>query len=127
MTALLLDTEALIWWDANDPRLGGNARAAIQDADEVYVSSASAWEIAIKSSLGKLRTKRSPATAVSDGGFRQLPITFEHAEAVRSLPRHHTDPFDRLIIAAAQSEGCAIVTSDDKFGMYEVPLINARR
>lgn len=127
MTTLLLDTEVLIWWDANDPRLGGYARAAIQDADEVYVSSASAWEIVIKSALGKLRTKRLPAVAVADGGFRQLPVTFDHAEAVRSLPRHHTDPFDRLIIAAAKVEDCTIVTSDDKFGMYGVPLMNARR
>lgn len=127
MSALLLDTEALIWWDANDPRLGGNARAAIQDASEVYVSSASAWEIVIKSALGKLRTTRRPAKAVLDGGFRELPVTFEHAEAVRGLPRHHGDPFDRLIIAAAGVEGCAIVTSDEKFQMYDVGLIDARR
>lgn len=127
MTALLLDTEALIWWDANDPRLGGRARAAIQEASEVYVSSASAWEIVIKTALGKLRTKRRPAKAVADGGFRELPITFEHAEAVRGLPRHHSDPFDRLIIATALVEECSVLTSDEKFRMYEVPLIDARR
>ena len=127
MSALLLDTESLIWWDANDPRLGGRARAAIEDASEVYVSSASAWEIVIKSALGKLRTTRRPAKAVADGGFHELPITFEHAEAVRALPRHHADPFDRLIIAAAGVEGCTIVTSDEKFSMYDVPLLNARR
>ena len=127
MTALLLDTEALIWWDANDPRLGGKARAAIQDAPEVYVSSASAWEIVIKSALGKLRTRRRPAQAVADGGFRELPITFAHAEAVRALPRHHADPFDRLIIATASVEGCTIVTSDEKFSMYGVALLDARR
>ena len=127
MTVLLLDTEALIWWDANDPRLGGRARTAIQDAAEVYVSSASAWEIAIKSALGKLRTTRRPAKAVADGGFLELPITFEHAEAVQALPLHHTDPFDRLIIAAASVEGCAIVTSDEKFRMYDVELVDARR
>lgn len=127
MTSLLLDTEALIWWDANDRRLGGNARAAIQNADEVYVSSASAWEIVIKSALGKLRTSRRPAKVVADGGFRELPVTFDHAEAVRSLSKHHTDPFDRLIIATAQFERCRIVTSDDKFRMYDVPLIDARK
>lgn len=127
MTALILDTEALIWWDANDPRLGGKARAAIQEASEVYVSAASAWEIVIKSALGKLRTTRRPAKAVSDGGFRELPVTFEHAEAVRALPRHHADPFDRLIIAVAGVEGCTIVTSDEKFEMYDVVLVDARR
>ena len=126
MSALLLDTEALIWWDANDPQLGGKARDAIQSASEVYVSSASAWEIVIKSALGKLRTTRRPAKAVSDGGFRELPITFEHAEAVRRLPFHHADPFDRLIIAVASVEGCTIVTSDEKFEMYGVALLNAR-
>jgi len=123
---VLLDTEALIWWDANDPRLGGNARALIQDADEVYVSAASAWEIVIKTALGKLRTTRSPSRAAADGGFLELPITFEHAEAVGELPAHHSDPFDRLILAAARVEGCTIVTSDQMFSLYDVPLVDAR-
>ncbi len=126
MSALLLDTQALIWWDANDPRLGGNARAAIQNADEVYVSSASAWEITIKSSLGKLRGTRRASQAVAESGFRELAITFEHAEAVRSLYSHHSDPFDRLIIATAIVEDIPIITSDDKFRKYDVELIDAR-
>ena len=126
MSALLLDTQVLIWWDSNDPRLGGRARVAIQDATEVYVSSASAWEIVIKTALGKLRTKRRPSNAVSEGGFLELPVTFEHAEAVRELPPHHSDPFDRLIIAAALVEGCSIVTSDEKFRLYDVTLVDAR-
>lgn len=94
-------------------------------ASEVYVSAASAWEIVIKSSLGKLRTTRRAAKAVADGGFRELPVTFEHAEAVRALPRHHADPFDRIIIAAATVEGCTIVSSDEKFTLYRVPLLDA--
>ncbi len=110
MKRVLLDTEVLIWWDANDPRLGGNARALIQDADEVYVSAASAWEIVIKTALGKLRTTRSPAQAAADGGFRELPIAFEHAEAAGELPAHHSDPFDRLILAVARVEGLAPVS-----------------
>lgn len=93
----------------------------------MWVSSASAWEIVIKSALGKLRTKRHPAQAVTDGGFRELPVTFSHAEGVRTLPRHHADPFDRLIIAVAKVEGLTIVTSDDTFRAYEVDLIDARR
>lgn len=127
MKRLLLDTEAFIWWDANDPRLGGHARAAIQDATEVYVSAASAWEIAIKVMLGKLRTTRRPAQAVADAGFFELPVTFEHAEALGALPPHHTDPFDRLIVASARVEGFTIVTSDRLFGPYGIPLIEARR
>lgn len=126
MTRVLLDTEALIWWDANDARLGGNARALIQDADEVYVSAASAWEIVIKAALGKLSTTRSPSRAAADGGFLELPIAFEHAEQVGELPAHHSDPFDRLILAVARVEGLPIVTSDRLFSLYDVPLIDAR-
>jgi PIN domain nuclease of toxin-antitoxin system len=126
VTYLLLDTEALIWWDGNDPRLGGNARASIQNADDVYVSAASAWEIVIKTALGKLRTTRQPAQVVAEAAFRELPITFEHAQAVSTLPPHHADPFDRLILAAAAVEGFTIVTSDRQFGPYGLPLIDAR-
>jgi PIN domain nuclease of toxin-antitoxin system len=126
MKRLLLDTEAFIWWDADDPRLGPRARASVRDADEVYVSAASAWEIAIKQSLGKLQTTRDPSRAAADGGFVALPISFQHAAAIRDLASHHRDPFDRLIIAAARVEGLAIVTSDDQFGPYGVPLLDAR-
>ena len=126
MKRLLLDTDAFIWWDANDPALGGHARASIQDASDVYVSAASAWEIAIKAALGRLRTTRRPAQAVAEGGFSELPVSFEHAEAVRELPMHHTDPFDRLILAVARVEGLTIVTSDRRLAPYELPLIDAR-
>jgi PIN domain nuclease of toxin-antitoxin system len=125
MNRLLLDTSVLIWWEQNDPRLGGNARAAIQNAESVYVSAASAWEITIKSALGKLRTTRKPHQAIADSGFDELPITVEHAEAVGQLPAHHGDPFDRLIIAAARVESLVIVTSDGQFAHYDVPLIDA--
>ena len=127
MKRLLLDTEAFIWWDANDARLGGHARATIQKAAEVYVSAASAWEIAIKVALGKLRSTRRPAQAVAEAGFSELPITFEHAEAVSRLPAHHGDPFDRLILAVAQAEGFTIVSSDARFAQYGLPLVDARR
>lgn len=127
MRRLLLDTEALIWWDADDRRLGRNARALIQSAVEVFVSAASAWEIAIKHALGKLETTREPARAVADSGFTALPVSFEHAAALRDLGPHHRDPFDRLIIAVARVEGLAIVTSDERFRRYDVPLVDARR
>jgi PIN domain nuclease of toxin-antitoxin system len=123
---LLLDTEVLIWWDANDKRLGRHARASIRDADEVYVSAASAWEISIKVALGKLRTGRQPSEAVADADFRMLPVTFEHAEAILELPPHHRDPFDRLIVAAARVEDLTIVSSDNLLHVYDVPLIDAR-
>jgi PIN domain nuclease of toxin-antitoxin system len=124
---LLLDTEALIWWDADDRRLGPRARSDIRTAIEVYVSAASAWEIAIKVALGKLRTKRRAALAVAEGGFKELPLTFEHADAFDDLPWHHRDPFDRLLIATARVEQLTIVTSDGHFEEYDVPLVDARR
>ena len=127
MNKVLLDTEAFIWWDSNDPRLGGKARSTIQDADEVYVSAASAWEIVIKIAIGKLQTKRSPSVAVTESGFLELPVTFEHAEATRKLPRHHSDPFDRLIIATAIVEQCLIITSDKRFQAYGHSLVDATR
>lgn len=127
MTRLLLDTEAFIWWDAGDRRLGRHARDAVTRAGEVYVSAASAWEIAIKTAIGKIRTTRSAAQAVADGDFRELPVTFEHAAAVSDLPPHHGDPFDRLLVAVARVEGLAIVTSDAQFARYDVPLVDARR
>ena len=121
-----MDTEALIWWDTNERRLGGNARAAIQNADDVFVSAASVWEIMIKTALGKLSASRRAVDAVADAGFRELPITFEHAEAVGKLPPHHRDPFDRLILAVASVENFTIVSSDQQFTLYRVPLIDAR-
>jgi PIN domain nuclease of toxin-antitoxin system len=124
---LLLDTEALIWWDADDRRLGPKARTAIERAGEVYVSAASAWEIAIKTALGKLETSRRPAAAVADADFRELAVAFPHAEALDHLPMHHTDPFDRLILAVAMVEELTIVTTDRRFSLYDVPLTDARR
>ncbi len=127
MKRLLLDTEALVWWDANELRLDGNARARIQNAAEVYVSAASAWEITIKPALGKLRTTRRPAQAVADAAFHELPVSFEHTDAVGALPAHHSDPFDRLILAVARVEGLTIVTSDRTFARYGLPLVDAER
>lgn len=126
MKRLLLDTEAFIWWDANDRRLGARARAAIQEAPEVFVSAASAWEIAVKVALKKLRTTRRPLDALRDASFRELPVTFQHAEALDTLPPHHADPFDRLILATAVAEALTIVTSDRLFNLYGLPLLDAR-
>jgi PIN domain nuclease of toxin-antitoxin system len=127
LNRLLLDTEALIWWDANDPRLGGHARALIQNATGVYVSAVSAWEIVIKAALGKLTTTRRPSQVVADAAFAELPITFEHAEGVGALPPHHGDPFDRLLVAVARVEGLTIVSSDRQLELYDVPVVDARR
>lgn len=126
-TRLLLDTHVWLWWFTGDSRLSGSARDLIAGAPEVRFSAASAWEIAIKASLGKLtlaRTFRLGAELQRDG-FEALPIELAHAEAVRALPMHHRDPFDRLLIAQAQAESLTIVTADPQFERYDVEIVRA--
>ena len=121
---LLLDTHVLIWWDEGQ-RLSAAARQAIQEAEAVYVSAASAWEIAIKIALGRLRPSRTVHQAAADSGFLELPITFAHAERVASLPPHHRDPFDRMLVAQAEVEELVLVTRDRAFGPYGCRVIGA--
>jgi PIN domain nuclease of toxin-antitoxin system len=121
---LLLDTHVLIWWDEGK-RLSAEARRAIRDADEVYVSAASAWEIAIKTALGRLRPTRTVAQATSESGFAELPVTFLHAQRVAELEAYHRDPFDRMLVAQAQAEQLILVTRDQVFRRYEVEVIGA--
>jgi PIN domain nuclease of toxin-antitoxin system len=121
---LLLDTHVLIWWDEGR-RLAAEARRAIANADSVYVSAASAWEVAIKAGLGRLRPIRTVEQAVDESGFLELPVTFRHAERVGKLPPHHRDPFDRLLIAQADVEELTLVTRDAVFTRYGVGVIGA--
>ena len=121
---LLLDTRVLIWWDEGR-RIAAEARRAIEEADTVYVSAASAWEIAIKAALGRLRPTRTVDEAASDSGFLELPVTFRHAERATGLPPHHRDPFDRMLVAQATVEKLALVTRDRIFARYGVVLIEA--
>lgn len=123
---LLLDTDAVLWWLADSERLGRAARRAIDDGrNEVYVSAVSACEMAIKSSLGKLRTPPDLEDQITKNYFVPLPITVEHAVAVQELPFHHRDPFDRILIAQARCEGLTLVSGDRRFSAYEVPLLEA--
>jgi PIN domain nuclease of toxin-antitoxin system len=121
---LLLDTHVLIWWDEG-ARLSREARAAIVDADQVYVSAVSGWEIAIKTALGRLRPLRTVEEAIVESGFEELPVRLRHAAALGELSSHHRDPFDRMLIAQAQVDGLAIVTRDSAFALYDVPLVRA--
>jgi len=117
---LLLDTHVFLWWCQDSRNLSQSARDAIAAADVVYVSVASAWETAIKVGLGKLRLEMPFAFGIQISGFQPLPITFEHAERLATLPPHHGDPFDRMLVAQAQIEGLSIVTHDDRFEPYGV-------
>ena len=128
---LLLDTQALLWWRQGSRKLGPRARRAIErDAASVSISAASAWEIAIKVRAGRLRFAE-PLHAWLPGdlerqGFGLLRVSFEHAIEVASLPDHHDDPFDRLLIAQARLGHLSIVTSDSAFDAYGVPVLDAR-
>ena len=121
---VLLDTHVLIWWDEGR-RIAAAARQAIEEADSVYVSAVSAWEVAIKTGLRRLRPTRTVEEAASDSGFLELPVTFRHAERVTRLPPHHRDPFDRMLVAQAAVEELTLVTRDPVFARYGVALIDA--
>jgi PIN domain nuclease of toxin-antitoxin system len=120
---LLLDTHVALWWWANDQRLALTAKDAITAASLVFVSAASAWEIAIKSALGRVRLPQSFAEGVRGSGFVELPIAFDHATAVEFLPSHHADPFDRMLLAQAKVERLVLVTHDKRFEPYGQAVI----
>ena len=122
---LLLDTNALLCWLA-DEGLTVQARDAIADPENfVVVSAVSAWEISVKRALGKLTAPDDLEHQVQAGGFIPLPITIAHGVAAGQLARHHDDPFDRMLIAQALAEGLTIVTRDKRFNDYNVSLIPA--
>ena len=121
---LLLDTHVLIWWDEG-ARLSRAAGAAIREADQVYVSAVTGWEIAIKTALGRLQPSRTVSDAIQETGFEELPVRLRHAEALARLDSHHRDPFDRMLVAQALVEGLTLVTRDRVFASYEVPLVRA--
>lgn len=126
-TRLLLDTQVWVWWKAADPRLGPVARKAIQDAGEVRFSAASAWEIAIKVGVGKLRLPYHGGlkAELAKHGFLPLPIEMEHAMGVATLPRIHRDPFDRLLVSQALAERLTIVTADAIMSRYPAAFLPA--
>lgn len=122
---LLIDTHVLLWALDDDPLLSSAARAAITDGRNlVFVSAATAWEIVIKKALGKLRAPtESYLDELRRHRFTPLDITTPHALAVETLPLHHTDPFDRLLVAQAQVEKLTLVTRDARLQAYAVPII----
>ena len=124
---LLLDTHAFLWWLADDPKLRAAAREAVADPRSVvYVSAASIWEIAIKSRLGKLDAGSADLLEeIAGNDFLELPISARHSLLAGSLPGHHDDPFDRMLIAQAWMEELTVVTRDRAFAAYGVPVLGA--
>ena len=120
---LLLDTHVLLWWLADDPRLDVDHRALITDAsNSVFISAMTIAEIAIKTSLGKLDAPTDLLPTLETGGFDELPFESRHADLLRTLPWHHRDPFDRMLIVQAVVEQLTVLTSDPRFAAYGVEL-----
>lgn len=116
---VLLDTHVLLWALSDDPKLSSKARRLIENAAEIYVSAATFWEMAIKVGLGKLDADLDEIREYClESGFVELPITSEHAIAVKDLEPHHKDPFDRLIVATAISEPMRLMTADAQIVQY---------
>jgi PIN domain nuclease of toxin-antitoxin system len=125
---LLLDTHALLWFLDDSPALSARAKAAIEHPDtETRVSVASLWEITIKSNLGKLDLSEPFPTLfpaqLDINGFIQLPVHLRHLYELECLPRHHRDPFDRLLIAQARTENLTLVSRDTHFASYHVAVL----
>jgi PIN domain nuclease of toxin-antitoxin system len=121
---LLADSHVVLWHVLDDPRLGPAPTEMIEAEDsEVFVSTASLWEIAIKAAIGKLDAPDDLPERIPALGFQMLSVEAEHAWRVRALPLHHGDPFDRLLIAQAQVERLAIVSADPAFADYDVPVV----
>jgi len=124
---MLLDTSALIWWFLDSPRLRIEAQAMIADpANQVLFSVVSLWEIAIKVRVGKLKADIGEIESqIERDGFRRIAITPEHLRALMSLPQHHRDPFDHLLMAQAVGEDAVFLTSDRQLARYPVRLAQA--
>lgn len=120
---ILLDTHVILWWQRDDRRLNQAAREAIATAELVWVSAVSGWEVSIKSALGRLRLDEPFEILVAADDFTELPMTLAHATRLHELPPHHTDPFDRMLVAQALTEKATIVSHDRALEPYGAKMI----
>jgi len=122
---LLLDTHAALWWLSADERIGDEAaRQLSDDTNQVLLSAAVVWEVAVKRSLGKLEAPPDFVATMLTAGVQPLAVSVEHAAAVEQLPWHHRDPFDRMLVAQAGIERAAIVSRDSALRPYGVPVVS---
>ncbi len=120
---LLLDTHVVLWQLSGERELSQSSVAAIAAADDLLFSVVSFAEIGIKAAVGKLVVPPDLQAKITDAGVRSLALAAAHGLAVAQLPTHHRDPFDRLLIAQAMTEGLTLVTADPNFAAYDVPLV----
>jgi PIN domain nuclease of toxin-antitoxin system len=121
--ALLLDSNIVVWLDQKPERLPAFLVRQIESAPRIFLSAVTAWELGIKQSLGKLTLLRPVSDLIQYLGIIELPVTIRHGEAVRDLPLHHRDPFDRLLVAQAMAEGLVLVTSNKRLSEYGVQIL----
>ena len=131
MSRYLIDTHVALWWADDSERLAPRHRAILEDgANEIVLSSVSVWEVSIKASQGKLTLPLEPLAffqkMVDRYNFTVLPIHLSHAAGVWSLPKVHADPFDRLLIAQARSEGLPLISENSVFEKYDLPQLVGR-
>lgn len=124
----LLDTHTFLWWNLDDPQLSARANEIISNGgNEIFLSAASAWEIAIKTAKGRLVLPEEPAqylaSRMSQYHFQALPVQVSHAVRVYVLPNHHTDPFDRLLIAQSQLESMPLISKGEDMQQYDLEII----
>ncbi len=123
--SFLMDTHVLLWLDGSPERLSEHILGLLRDPRHtVYCSAVSFWEIAIKESLNKLEVSGSLRGMLDRYAFTELPVTVRYAEAIRTLPLHHRDPFDRMLIAQAITEELVFITADRNMLAYEVPILS---
>lgn len=128
MKKFLLDTHTFVWWVENSPQLSMKAKKTIENRDnECYLSLVSSWELAIKSSIGKLKLSIPVAEYIPQhlaaNDFQQLNISFRHIAKIETLEFHHRDPFDRLLVAQTIEEKMSLISADKTFDLYNVPRV----
>ncbi|MEM9200306.1 MAG: type II toxin-antitoxin system VapC family toxin [Actinomycetota bacterium] len=121
---LLLDSHAALWWLANDG-LGDGCQQMISEADEVFISPVTPWELGIKRARGKVDFPAGLLEELEATGFVELPITSRHAEMAAELPDLHRDPFDRMLVAQSKAEHLTLVTADGSLAVYGIDILDA--
>jgi PIN domain nuclease of toxin-antitoxin system len=124
----LIDTHTFLWWNTDDPLLSEHAKEIIADGkNEIFLSAASVWEIAIKTAKGRLVLPEAPAQYISSRmnlyRFQSLPVQISHAAHVFELPVYHSDPFDRMLIAQSRIESLPLITKDEDIRRYDLETI----
>jgi PIN domain nuclease of toxin-antitoxin system len=124
---VLLDSHVILWWLSGSGRLSAKALAALEAPDsELFVSAASWWELGIKKALGRVVFDAAAVTnKLAEAHVQRILVTFDHAETAAALPPHHSDPFDRMLIAQASLEQLVLATRDAAFAPYGIPLLKA--